>query len=131
MAKILVFAIRDNFLGRRRPIIGIEIGKMGISSGYLAPIGHQMANGPGPKLWIASDDMVLFQRQSFPAESDQAFDVKRILLVRRQISNAVRIENRDFTALRGPEIVGETVHEKMVAGLNAKPEDIITCMVVT
>src|ERR1041385_8722189 len=63
-------------------------------------------------LSIDSKMPVVANLNALTPQSDQAFDVELIL---RQSGNAFGFEHNDFPALRWTKVIGDAVHEKMIA----------------
>ena len=83
-------------------------------------IHHQVSYRLCPHHRHVLDLIILFDGQSFAAQSHQAFDVKGVLLIGRQAGNVVGVKHHNFAALRRAEIIRQPVHEQMIARMDAK-----------
>src|SRR5437870_13061730 len=66
--------------------------------------------------------MIVANPDRFVREANQAFDVKHIL---GQTKNAARFEDDDFATFRMPEIIGYSIHQKMVASEHSHLHDFL------
>jgi beta-lactamase regulating signal transducer with metallopeptidase domain/Leucine-rich repeat (LRR) protein len=69
---------------------------------------------------IDPDMAVVANAEGFARQADQALDVE---LVRADLRNVLGIENNDLSASRAAEVIGQAVHQQVVAGVFDALED--------